>query len=298
MPRRLLSAGATARETKVEAMHTISVNGETLHYQREGSGPPLVMIHSLGTNSYMWSRQFHHWKDRFTCVAFDARGHGRSTNNGGVTIKAVAADLHAALRQLGLLPAHLIGISMGALIAARIHEIEAGAVLSIVYADSFAHLSGGGEDRIRTIEKKLGAMSMEEYAAEYASNTLLESTPAPEYQALIDAIAGVTPEAYLQTARSIFGEDVSGCLRKVKAPLLALAGDSDQRSPIEKAREVSGLVPGSAVLEVRRAGHLANIDNPEGFQAAVDSFLARAAARRAMPGAGGAGAVRRSDGAA
>ena len=60
-------------------MPEISVNGETIHYERAGQGPTLAMLHSLGTNSYLWKEQIERWQDKFTCVAFDARGHGRST---------------------------------------------------------------------------------------------------------------------------------------------------------------------------------------------------------------------------
>ena len=81
-------------------MPTITVNGETLHYERTGDGPTLLMIHSLGTNSYLWGRQMAHWRDRFTCIAFDARGHGRSSNRagegnqeGGPTMKNIASDI-------------------------------------------------------------------------------------------------------------------------------------------------------------------------------------------------------------
>jgi 3-oxoadipate enol-lactonase len=256
-------------------MATISVNGETLHYRIAGSGPTLLMIHSLGTNASLWDRQFAHWQDRFTCIAFDARGHGKSTNNGGVTMQAIAADLHAALKELGLLPAHLIGLSMGGPIAARFHEIDPDGVLSIVYADSFASMGGAGEARIADMEAKLGSMTMADYARDYDANTLLPDTPADDHEDLIAAIAGVNAEDYLQTVRSIFTEDVRDCLKKIAVPLLALAGDSDQRTPIAKAREVADLVANAEVKEIPRAGHLANIDNPEGFHAAVDPFLAR-----------------------
>ena len=61
-------------------MPTLTANGETLSYRMEGSGPTLLMIHSLGTNACLWDRQIAHWRDRYTCIAFDARGHGASSN--------------------------------------------------------------------------------------------------------------------------------------------------------------------------------------------------------------------------
>jgi 3-oxoadipate enol-lactonase len=256
-------------------MATISVNGETLHYERAGSGPTLLMIHSLGTSAGLWRKQIAHWQDRFTCIAFDARGHGRSTNEGGVTMEAVAGDLHTALKELGLLPAHLVGLSMGGPIAARFHAIDPSGVISIVYADSFAWLGEAGAARIADMEAKLAATPMADYARDYDANTLLPGAPAEAHDYLIDAISGMRAEDYLQTVRSIFTEDVRDCLKRIRVPLLALAGDSDARTPIEKAREVADLVAGAQVEEIPRAGHLANLDNPEGFQAAVDAFLQR-----------------------
>lgn len=258
-------------------MPEISVNGETLHYEMDGSGPTLLLIHSLGTNSGLWKRQIAHWRDRFTCVAFDARGHGKSSNNGGVTMADIAADLHAALTQLGLLPAHIIGISMGGLIAARFHEIEPRAVRSIVYADSFSHMGGAGQTRIKELQAKIANMGMDQYAWDYDANTLMTDTPEPDHERLVAAISGMTADAYMQTARSVFTEDVRDSLKQIRVPMLVVCGDSDQRTPLEKSREVAALVPESEVKEIPAAGHLSNLDNPEGFHAAVDPFLERVA---------------------
>lgn len=255
-------------------MPDICVNGETLHYVRQGRGPTLAMFHSLGTNSYLWAEQIARWQDRFTCIAFDARGHGRSTNNGGITMQSVAEDVHAALRQLGLLPAHLVGISMGALQCARVHALAPDDVLSIVYADSFASLGEAGPARIREMEAKIAATTMAEYGADYTANTLLPATAPEHHRALTQAIAGMTPENYLETVRSIFREDVRAQLAAIDKPCLVVTGELDQRTPPSAAEAVHALVPGSTLKIIPAAGHLSNIDNPDGFDEAVEPFLA------------------------
>ncbi len=256
-------------------MPEIAVNGETLHYERAGTGPTLLMLHSLGTNSYLWERQFAHWQERFTCIAFDSRGHGRSTQ-GPFTVRQVAADLHAAVTALDLLPVVMIGISMGGPVAARFHEIDPDAVRAIVYADSFAHMGSEGEARIRHLEETVPAMTMADYAADYAANTLMPATPQADREALVEAIAGMRTEDYLQAVRSIFTEDVSDCLKQVSVPMLVLVGENDQRTPLSWSREAADLVPGSALVQIPGAGHLSNVDNPDAFNAEVDAFLARA----------------------
>lgn len=256
-------------------MPRISINGEDLHYERAGSGPTLAMFHSLGTNSYLWREQIGRWQDRFTCIAFDARGHGRSSNNGGITMEKVARDVHAALQELELLPAILMGISMGGLQCARLHAIDPGAVTGIVYADSFASLGEAGPARIAQMEEKIARMSMKEFAADYAADTLLPAGGPARQAALRAAIAGVSKENYLQAVRSVFTEDVRDHLRAIDKPMLIVVGEQDQRTPLAASRIVQDLVPGAELMTIPGAAHLANIDNPEGFHQAVEPFLQR-----------------------
>lgn len=254
-------------------MPEISVNGETIHYEREGSGPTLAMLHSLGTSSYLWKEQIERWKDRFTCVAFDARGHGRSTNNGGATMQNIAQDAHAALKEMGLLPATLIGISMGGLQCARFHAFAPDDVTAIVYADSFAFLGDAGPARVADMEKKISGMTMDEYAAAYTLDTLLPTTAETHHAALRKSISGMTAENYLDTVRSVFTEDVREQLQGIDKPCLVVTGDKDQRTPPAAAEAVHGLVAGSMLKIIPDAAHLSNIDNPEGFADAVEPFL-------------------------
>ena len=256
-------------------MPTISVNGETLHYRLAGTGPTLLMLHSLGTNGYLWEGQIAALKDTFTCVALDARGHGRSSNRGGVTMQAIAEDAHALLKELGLLPAHIMGISMGGLQCARLHALAPDDVLSITYADSFAFMGEAGPDRVKGMEAKMATMTMTEFAKDYADSTLLPTTGATHHQALIAAITGMTKDDYLDAVRSVFTEDVRPQLQGIDKPMHIITGAQDQRTPPAAAESVHALVPGSTLEIIPDAAHLSNIDNPDGFLAAVAPFLDR-----------------------
>ena len=256
-------------------MPTIDVNGETIHYTRAGTGPTLAMFHSLGTNSYLWAGQVEQLKDRFTCIAFDARGHGKSTNNGGVTNQAVAEDAHAVLSALGLLPAVIMGISMGGLQCARFYALAPGDVSAIVYADSFSYIGEAGHERVKAIEATLAEKTMAAYAQDYADQTLLPATGDQEKQALIAAISGMTAENYLQMSRSVFTEDVREHLKSINKPMKIVVGDQDNRTLVSASEAVLALVPTADMEIIPGAAHLANIDNPDGFMAAIEPFLAR-----------------------
>ena len=89
-------------------MPVLDANGETIHYLKEGSGPVVVLIHSLGLSAQMWREQIAALKDRYTVVAFDTRGHGQSSAKGEVSVAAAAQDLKALLDHLGAPQCHLV----------------------------------------------------------------------------------------------------------------------------------------------------------------------------------------------
>lgn len=254
-------------------MPRLEVDGENLHYLRKGQGPTLAFLHGLGANSRLWARQIDHWASRFTCVAIDARGHGGSTARGALTMESHAADTLAALDRLGLLPAHFLGLSMGALQAAHIHALEPRAVRSLIYASCYAAAGPAEAARIAAIEEGLAASTMAEFGRRYAAAALRPATSDADRAALAGWIALVRKQDYLATARSIFTADVRPLLAQVQQPVLVVAGAADDRTPPARCAEAAAAAPRASLVQVEAAGHLANIDNPAGFAEAVDSFL-------------------------
>ena len=118
-------------------MPRLEANGETLSYERSGKGPPLLLIHSLGTAAWLWREQIRRWQDHRDVVAIEARGHGGSSNRGGFSVRRVAEDCLALKRALGLAALDIVAISMGGPIAAHIADLDPSAVRRLVIADSF-----------------------------------------------------------------------------------------------------------------------------------------------------------------
>ena len=253
-------------------MPRIDVNGESLHYERAGSGTPLLLIHSLGTSSWLWQAEIAHWSAQYDVVAVDARGHGGSSRNGGFSVRAVAEDLAAALAALDLGPAHVVAISMGGPIAAHLLDIAPERVKSLVIADSFATQGEAGGIRAMAIATTITGASMAEYGRQYATETLEEDSP--HVDALAALIASMSAEAYIEAAQSVFTADVVDLMRKILVPTLVVCGTRDQRTPPRLSEEIVGLIPGAELQLIEGARHLANLDRPAEFQAAIDGFLA------------------------
>lgn len=244
-------------------MPVLKLRGETLNYVSEGDGPPLLLIHSLGTASWLWEAQVRHWRSRFRVVA--------AAIGAGATMEGNAQDLATLLQALDLKDLTVVGLSMGGVIAPHLYGLAGGRIRGLVLADTFCHTPGGA-DRIAGLEKRLGAVEMDEFARAYAEETLLRPTP-EQLAALARGIAATSKEAYLQTVRSLFVQDTREALAKVDVPVLVLVGDQDQRTPRPMAEAVAQAAPRARLEVIPDAAHLANLDNPQAFQQAVDRFL-------------------------
>lgn len=116
-------------------MPDVDVNGVRLHYDVAGDGPPLLFIHGMCGSGAVWSGQVDRLSDAFTCVTYDRRGHG-SSSDGEVphTVPLHGDDLAALAKVLDLPPVVLVGSSGGARIGLdvvlRHRPLVAGAVLS------------------------------------------------------------------------------------------------------------------------------------------------------------------------
>ncbi|WP_181703334.1 alpha/beta fold hydrolase [Chthonobacter albigriseus] len=254
-------------------MPIIDVNGESLAYERAGSSEPLLLIHSLGTAAWLWEEQIRRWSDRFDVLAIDARGHGRSTRRGGFSVRNVAADCAALLDALRLPAANVVAISMGGPIAAHLTDLAPERVRRLVIADSFATQGEAGAQRATAIAETIEARGMDAYARQYAADTLVEDGDPAHGEKLVASIAAMSAEAYVEAARSVFTADVVELMRAIRVPTRVVVGSRDQRTPPRLSEEIAGLIAGSDLQVIEGARHLANLDRPDGFHAAVDPFL-------------------------
>lgn len=253
-------------------MALIELNGESLGYDRAGAGEKLLLIHSLGTAAWMWREQIRRWSASFDVIAVDARGHGRSSRRGGFTVRNVASDLAAVLEAFGGTPARVVAISMGGPIAAHLTDIAPHLVSRLVIADSFATQGEAGATRAAAIASTIANGSMDAYARAYAADTLVEDDPTHVAE-LVGSIAGMEPAAYVEAAQSVFTADVAALYKAVTVPTQVVVGSRDNRTPSRLSQEIVQLIPGAIYAEIEGARHLANLDRPAAFHAAVDPFL-------------------------
>lgn len=256
----------------------------TIHATDQGDGQPLVFLHGAWVSSEMWTPQVEYFTPEHRVVTIDTRGHGKS--DGGTSdysIDRFATDLHVAIESLDLAPPVLCGLSLGGLVAmryAREHPVN-----KLVLADtvqSIPPLPIGEWQKHAYFPKPL------------LYQTLRALGPAAAYRLLLRGIEGSLGRPWLATtsaARNYALREIDELASdefikvfdalydyrpidpaRLDPPTLVLHGDHEAPPVKAQSRRLARQLDAERV-PLEDAGHLANLDNPAAFNAALADFL-------------------------
>lgn len=248
------------------------------HVVESGSGPALLMLHGIGGSADSFAPQFDELSDSLRLLAWDAPGYGRSEDPGRPFDLDDYADAAADVirDRCGDAGAHVLGMSWGGVIATRIALRHPDLVRSLLLGSST--VGSGADDeaagRMRTRAATLAQQGAEAFAAERAPR-LVSGTAGAELTAKATAImaASIRLPGYGYAADSMAATDHTADLAKIDIPTLVLSGDEDTVTGIPASQVLAGGIPGAVFVTVRGAGHLANQERPDAFNAWVESFI-------------------------
>ncbi len=263
-------------------MQTIS-GGAGIHYLENGAtdAPPVVFIHGFPFSHAMWARQLEAVGRTHRAIAYDLRGHGASdVGDGQYTIEGHVDDLLRLLDHLGLARVTLVGLSMGGYIALRTVERAPGRCSALVLCDTRSE-ADGNEAKLK---RAAGAAAVKRDGAAAFAEGFVKAVFAPgTFQARPEAVAAIRlvirntqPLAIAGTLIALAGRtDTTASLATIKVPTLVLVGEHDAVTPPEASRSLHAGIPGAELHLVPDAGHLANLENPDFFDAKLLDFLGR-----------------------
>ncbi|MGH6706792.1 MAG: alpha/beta fold hydrolase, partial [Sphingomicrobium sp.] len=183
-----------------------------------------------------------------------------------------AASILAALDALKIDRAHICGLSLGGVVALAMHAAAPGRCATLIIADSFAvHPDGQGiYDRSVAASRSMPMREM----AEARAGVLLGSAATDALRCeVIDTMAAIDPPAFRLGAAAVWLADQRDRAIDVSVTTLILAGDEDRVTPPDLSHELGRLIADSRVEIIPESGHLANAEQPELFNAALDRFL-------------------------
>ena len=237
-----------------------------------GDATPIIFLHGVGSDKRVWRPQLDHFGKARRAVAFDYPGYGESELIEGATRDDFAAAVLAAMDALGISRAHVCGLSLGGVIAIAMQAAAPDRCASLIIADSFAvHPDGQGiYDRSVAASR---SMTMRELA-EARTGVLLGSAATAELRAeVIETMAAIDPAAYRVGAEAVWPADQRDRAVAIDVPTLILVGEEDGITPPALSEELARIIVGSQLVQIRQAGHLANAEQPDAFNAAIEFFL-------------------------
>lgn len=251
------------------------VDGVCLYYDIHGEGPTTLLLHPVGLDVTCWVAQVEALAASFRVLRVDLRGHGRSAvPPPPYTLSGFAAEVHALLEQLHLAPAHVIGLSLGGMVAQVLALEHPRDVRSLVLADTNSTLSP--DARRVMIERgeaaTRGGMSsvLEGTLTRWFTPGFMESDIVARCRErlLADDVRG-----WAATWQAISELDTEPRLGEIRVPTLVIMGDADLSVPVSRARAMVNLIPGAVLHVIAGAPHMAPLERPDLFNPPVLGFL-------------------------
>ncbi|ATB47618.1 alpha/beta fold hydrolase [Corallococcus macrosporus] len=257
-------------------MLTVTVDGVPLHYRDEGKGPPVLLLHAFALNGRAFDPQVKALSGRYRFIIPDLRGFGESALGDGPTeMSRIARDALALLDALNLDTAVVGGVSMGGYAAMALLREDAGRVSGLVLMDTQATADNAEGKAQRETNAKLALEAGVEPIIQAMLPKLLAGRPdSPVAQEVAALMRQASPAGVAAALRGMaLRPDSKDILARYAGPALVVVGEHDALTPVAKAKEMAGLISGARLEVIPGAGHLANQELPERFNAVLDSFL-------------------------
>jgi 3-oxoadipate enol-lactonase len=277
-------------------------DGIRIHYGTTGRGdaPPVVMIQGLGADKNLWSLQRLALARRYRTIALDNRGAGRSDKPyGAYSLEQMAEDTIAVLDHAGAQDAHIVGASMGGVIAQIIALRHPDRVRSLTLACTACHQHEWRQELLAEwaqIARERGMRAMTNTAARWTIGPRSFRRISPAVGWLGPLAMSRPPHAFAGQVQAILSapEDLKGELSRISVPTLVMVGNQDILTPRGDAEELAERIPTAELVVISGAAHGFMIEHATTFNRILLEFLGRAEAAyqaRTQPEADAAEAV-------
>jgi 3-oxoadipate enol-lactonase len=243
---------------------------------REGSGPPLVLLHCLGVDHHFWDFATP-LSTEFTLYRYDLPGHGTSaTPLTGYDIADLSEQLAGLLEVHKAGRVHLAGISLGGLIAQHFAATHPKLVDRLVLIDTTPRYT----EEMRSMWAERAASARQAGPASLIEGLLkIWFTPAaiarngPDVQYVRSTISKCSGEGYALACEALAAADLRGLSAQIKASTLVVCGDDDIPSFLDAARLLSSTISGATLSWIPQARHASMLEQPDTGVRLIRDFL-------------------------
>lgn len=259
----------------------IQVNGINLGYEEWGAGKPVVLLHAFPCNRSMWAPQINALTQHqpFRVITPDFRGFGESdVPDGPYPMETLANDIAMLLDALQIEDCVLGGLSMGGYAVFAFYRAYRTRVRALILADTRPQADtpegrAGREENAQLAEREGSQAVVEGLLPRLLTPETLQE-PTGTMARLRAMMEAATPTGMAGALRGIaLRPDSTDLLPQIHCPTLVLVGEEDVITPPAYARLLVEHIPNARLITIPRAGHLANLEQPEVFNQALIAFL-------------------------
>lgn len=263
-------------------MPKAKINGITIDYMVEGQGEPLIMIIGLGSDQSNWRLQTALFKKYYRTITFDNRGVGKSEKpNGPYTIKMLSDDTIGLMDHLGIEKAHILGVSMGGMIAQELAINHPERVEKLVLGCTFARrdeTSGFSPEINKALETYEGSLrdmvNLRRLASVFIDLSFNKGSYRVTLLPLMKTVVRLsTINGFAEQLGAILTHDAADRLGKIKAPTLVMAGTDDRVVKPVSSEVIANLVPKAKLVKIKGGSHGFSGEMSNEFNREVLAFL-------------------------
>ena len=260
-------------------MPLIKANSISIFYEVHGKGTPLVLISGLGGDHHFWQSSIQLLSAFYQVIVFDTRGIGKTdTPESPYSVELFAEDMAGLMDALHIQKAHILGFSMGGVIAQAFAAMYPGKVAKLILAATFPVMNMQSRlflDAVAAVYKN-GASAKEMFnlilpwlfAPSFLSNPanaafLQFDEDEPEQQPL---------HAWLNQYDAMRNANTIPLLGSIHCPVLIVSAEQDRLAHVEDGNLLARHLKGAMFSVIKNSGHLMNFEQPEKFHAAIINF--------------------------
>ncbi len=257
-------------------MPTLNIENNQYYYEIHGEGETLVLIHGLGSSTRDWELQVPAFANNFRVITLDLRGHGKSAKPPGPYSMAMfTEDTARLIKELGTDPAHILGISLGGMVAFQLAIDHPDLVRSLIIVNSTPEMV------TRTLKEKTAIwqrllivrlMGMRKMGQVLGDRFLPRPDQAELREIFIERWAENDKSAYLEAMKAVIGWSVIEKLGEISCPALIVGSDGDY-FPTSDKETYTKMIPGAEMVIVKDSLHALPAEKPAEFNKIVIDFL-------------------------
>ena len=263
-------------------MPQVDTNGIKIEYRFDGKegAPYITFVTGIANDLTMWDAQVAALGKEYRTLRYDLRGHGDSlATEGDYSMELLVRDLAGLLNELNIQKTHLVGLGLGGAIVQAFaieHPQRVNALLPCCCRAKMVPEFAEMWHKLREAVANEGVEVIVEPTVQRWFSDEFKAANPKVLQDVRNMIRATTTLGYLGVTAAFLGLNLEDKLPQIKAPTLYLSGADDKMGgPPALMAELAKKVPRAQHHSVPKAAHIANIQNPAGFNKAVGDFLKR-----------------------